>query len=86
MSNVTLIVLCAGNSSRFALKAKKQWLRTADLPLWLFVTNRLKEFSSFNKIIIASHKKEITQQFYNTFLWATNIPKNILDTINICNW
>ncbi len=59
MSNVTLIVLCAGNSSRFALKAKKQWLRTADLPLWLFVTNRLKEFSSFNKIIIASHKKEL---------------------------
>ena len=59
MSNVTLIVLCAGNSTRFALQAKKQWLRSGNTPLWLFVTNKLKEFSSFDKIIIASHKKEL---------------------------
>ena len=59
MSNVTLIVLCAGNSSRFALQAKKQWLRVDNTPLWLFVTNRLKSFSSFDKIIIASHKQEL---------------------------
>ena len=59
MSNVTLIVLCAGNSSRFELQAKKQWLRTDNTPLWLFVTNRLRSFASFNKIIIASHKKEL---------------------------
>jgi len=59
LSNVTLIILCAGNSSRFALQAKKQWLRTDNLPLWLFVTNRLNDFSKFDKVIIASHKKEL---------------------------
>merc|ERR1711879_106302 len=59
VSNVTLIVLCAGNSSRFELSAKKQWLRTQNSPLWLFVTSRLKNFSNFDKIIIASHKNEL---------------------------
>lgn len=59
MSNVTLIVLCAGNSSRFALSAKKQWLRTENTPLWLYVTQRLENFSTFDKIIIASHKNEL---------------------------
>lgn len=59
MSNVSLIVLCAGNSSRFALQVKKQWLRVDNTPLWLFVTNRIKDFSSFDKIIITSHKKEL---------------------------
>jgi len=59
LSNVTLIVLCAGNSSRFALQAKKQWLRTDNSPLWLFVTNRLKNYSNFDKIIIAAHKQEL---------------------------
>ncbi len=59
MSNVTLIVLCAGNSSRFGLQAKKQWLRTNNTPLWLFVTNRLKNFADFKNIIITSHKSEL---------------------------
>ncbi len=59
MSNVTLIVLCAGNSSRFDLSAKKQWLRTENSPLWLFVTNKLKTYVNFNKIIIASHRNEL---------------------------
>lgn len=59
MSNVTLLILCAGNSSRFALQCKKQWLRTENSPLWLFVTKRLQNISSFDKIIIASHKNEL---------------------------
>jgi 2-C-methyl-D-erythritol 4-phosphate cytidylyltransferase/2-C-methyl-D-erythritol 2,4-cyclodiphosphate synthase len=65
-------VLCAGNSSRFALQAKKQWLRTNNIPLWLFVTNRLKEFSDFNKIIIASHKKELNymKNFSDDFIFV----------------
>ena len=59
MSGITLVVLCAGNSSRFELAAKKQWLRIGNSPLWLFVTNRLKSFFDFDKIIIASHKDEL---------------------------
>ena len=59
MSNVTLIVLCAGNSSRFGLQAKKQWLRTANEPLWLFVTKRLENLYNFDKVIITSSKNEL---------------------------
>ncbi|MGB6327738.1 MAG: bifunctional 2-C-methyl-D-erythritol 4-phosphate cytidylyltransferase/2-C-methyl-D-erythritol 2,4-cyclodiphosphate synthase [Halarcobacter sp.] len=72
MSNITLIVLCAGNSTRFAHQAKKQWLRTDNIPLWLFVTNRLKKFSTFNKIIIASHKKELNymKNFSNDYIFV----------------
>lgn len=60
MSNITLIILCAGNSTRFELSSKKQWLRTGNTPLWLFVTNRLNSFHKFSKIVIASHPDEIS--------------------------
>lgn len=71
MSNVTLIVLCAGNSSRFELSAKKQWLRTGNSPLWLFVANRLKNFYNFDNIIIASHKNELNymKNFSDDFIF-----------------
>lgn len=59
MSNVTLIILCAGNSNRFELQAKKQWLRIGHHPLWLHVTNRLKNIIPFDKVIVAAHKDEI---------------------------
>lgn len=59
MSDITLIVLSAGNSSRFKLTSKKQWLRVEDSPLWLFVTNRLNTFFTFKKIIIAAHPNEL---------------------------
>ncbi|WP_072679596.1 bifunctional 2-C-methyl-D-erythritol 4-phosphate cytidylyltransferase/2-C-methyl-D-erythritol 2,4-cyclodiphosphate synthase [Arcobacter sp. LA11] len=72
MSNVTLIVLCAGNSSRFGLQPKKQWLRTGNLPLWLFVTNRLQNFSDFKNIIITSHKNELNymRNFSDDFIFV----------------
>lgn len=59
MQDVTLIVLCAGNSSRFMHKTKKQWLRIDNEPLWLYVTNRFNKFSDFSKIIVTSHENEI---------------------------
>ncbi len=59
MSNITLIVLCAGNSTRFGLRTKKQWLRTNNSPIWLFVTNRLEKVYHFKNIIITSHKNEL---------------------------
>ena len=58
--DVTLVVLCAGNSTRFEHKTKKQWLRIENEPLWLNVTKRLASFSKFDKIIVASHDKEET--------------------------
>ncbi|RXJ75308.1 bifunctional 2-C-methyl-D-erythritol 4-phosphate cytidylyltransferase/2-C-methyl-D-erythritol 2,4-cyclodiphosphate synthase [Arcobacter sp. F155] len=59
MSNVTLIVLCAGNSTRFGLQTKKQWLRIDNQPLWLFVTKRLDNLYKFNKVIVTSSKDEL---------------------------
>jgi len=72
VSGITLVVLCAGNSSRFELTAKKQWLRIDNSPLWLFVTNRLKEFYDFEKIIIASHKNELNymKNFSDEFIFV----------------
>jgi len=72
LSEITLIVLCAGNSSRFDLTAKKQWLRIDNSPLWLFVTNRIKNFSDFKKIIIASHKDELNymKNFSDDFIFV----------------
>jgi 2-C-methyl-D-erythritol 4-phosphate cytidylyltransferase/2-C-methyl-D-erythritol 2,4-cyclodiphosphate synthase len=57
--DVTLVVLCAGNSTRFEHKTKKQWLRIENEPLWLNVTKRLVSFSNFDKIIVASHENEL---------------------------
>ena len=59
MKETTLVVLCAGNSSRFELKAKKQWLRVEDEPLWLYVTKRIASFHNFDKIIVVSHQNEL---------------------------
>ncbi|AXH08569.1 bifunctional 2-C-methyl-D-erythritol 4-phosphate cytidylyltransferase/2-C-methyl-D-erythritol 2,4-cyclodiphosphate synthase [Malaciobacter halophilus] len=59
MSNVTLIILCAGNSSRFTLKAKKQWLRVDNDPIWLHVSKKLISYHNFDKVIVTSHKNEI---------------------------
>ncbi len=54
MSNLTLILLAAGSSSRFKLDVKKQWLRIDHKPLWQFVADRLQKTGFFEKIIIAS--------------------------------
>ena len=59
MINTTLVVLCAGESSRFNGSTKKQWLRIDDQPLWLNVTNRLSSYAKFNKIIVVGHKNEL---------------------------
>jgi len=59
VNDITLVVLCAGESSRFALSVKKQWIRIDDEPLWLNVTNRLSSYSNFQKIIVVGHKDEL---------------------------
>ena len=60
MADVTLIVLCAGTSSRFAHRVKKQWLRIENEPLWLNVTKRISSYYNFDKIIVTSHKNELS--------------------------
>ncbi len=59
MSDLTLILLAAGTSSRFKLPVKKQWLRIGHDPLWHVVTKRLAENALFAEIIITSHAEEV---------------------------
>jgi 2-C-methyl-D-erythritol 4-phosphate cytidylyltransferase/2-C-methyl-D-erythritol 2,4-cyclodiphosphate synthase len=60
MEKITLVVLSAGGSTRFEHSVKKQWLRVADEPVWLFVTNRLSKLHNFDQVIIVSSPEEIT--------------------------
>lgn len=59
MSDLTLILLAAGNSTRFSSSVKKQWLRVNHQPLWHFVTNEFESLNIFSKIIITAHKDEL---------------------------
>ena len=58
LSDLTLILLAAGNSSRFKVPVKKQWLRIDHDPLWLFVTNRITQMGHFANVIIVAHPDE----------------------------
>lgn len=60
MSKVTLLILCAGNSTRFGLNCKKQWLRVGNIPLWLFVTKKITSYYNFDKIVITASKDELS--------------------------
>jgi 2-C-methyl-D-erythritol 4-phosphate cytidylyltransferase/2-C-methyl-D-erythritol 2,4-cyclodiphosphate synthase len=59
LSDLTLILLAAGNSSRFKIPVKKQWLRIDHDPMWLFVTNSIVMLGNFSKVIIVGHPDEI---------------------------
>jgi len=59
LPDLTLILLAAGTSSRFAQDVKKQWLRVNHKPLWQFVADRLKKSNFFSQIIIVGSADEI---------------------------
>lgn len=59
LSNITLILLGAGSSSRFKNNVKKQWLYTGDIPLWLQVAKHFEQSAQFDEIIIVSTIEEI---------------------------
>jgi 2-C-methyl-D-erythritol 4-phosphate cytidylyltransferase/2-C-methyl-D-erythritol 2,4-cyclodiphosphate synthase len=50
--------LGAGSASRFRTKLKKQWLYSADRPLWLHVAEAFSLRYSFDKIIIVSSPRD----------------------------
>lgn len=60
MSDITLIILAAGDSTRFNSPIKKQWLRIGHEPLWLFVANRFEKSGKFSNIIVAASKNDVT--------------------------
>jgi len=65
LSDLTLILLAAGNSTRFGTPVKKQWLRIGHKPLWYFVTNEFEKKKLFSKIIITAHADEL--EYMRTF-------------------
>ena len=72
MSDLTLILLAAGTSSRFSQDVKKQWLRIGHQPLWQFVAQRLQNQNLFSQIIIVSAAEEISfMQQYASYEFVT---------------
>ncbi len=63
MQDITLILLGAGNSTRFNAPVKKQWIYIKDQPLWLFVAKQFEKYN-FSNIIIVSSLDEIKYMQY----------------------
>ncbi len=59
LSDTSLILLGAGNSTRFTSNARKQWLYTGDIPLWLHVAEHFGNVTDFTQIIIVSSTEDI---------------------------
>jgi 2-C-methyl-D-erythritol 4-phosphate cytidylyltransferase/2-C-methyl-D-erythritol 2,4-cyclodiphosphate synthase len=59
LPDLTLIILSAGNSTRFNQKVKKQWIRIEDDPLWLFVAKSFEKVAHFKEIIITASANEL---------------------------
>jgi len=81
LSDLTLVLLAAGSSSRFELDVKKQWLRIDHQPLWQFVALRLKNSNLFKKIIITSSADDIVfMKNYDEFVFVegSNTRQNSL--------
>jgi len=57
--DTSLILLGAGSSTRFGTNVKKQWLYTAEVPLWLYVAEHFSKSADFENIIIVSTAEEI---------------------------
>ena len=61
LSSTTLILLGAGNSSRFKTTVKKQWIYTDETPLWMYVAEHFENTATFDEIIIVSTPDEIKE-------------------------
>ncbi|WP_428737101.1 bifunctional 2-C-methyl-D-erythritol 4-phosphate cytidylyltransferase/2-C-methyl-D-erythritol 2,4-cyclodiphosphate synthase [Sulfurimonas sp.] len=59
MSNLTLVLLAAGNSTRFEMEVKKQWLRIGEKPLWHYVAQSFEKLQNFAQIIIVSSAQDL---------------------------
>ncbi|TEY03055.1 bifunctional 2-C-methyl-D-erythritol 4-phosphate cytidylyltransferase/2-C-methyl-D-erythritol 2,4-cyclodiphosphate synthase [Campylobacter sp. US33a] len=67
MFDISLIMLAAGDSTRFDLKVKKQFLRLNHDPLWLYVTKKLSSYYNFKKIIVTSSNAKYMQKFSSNY-------------------
>ena len=72
MAEISLVLLAAGSSTRFASPVKKQWLRIGDDPLWLHVAKDLQKKANFAKIIIVANEADLDymRKFSDEFEFA----------------
>ena len=81
-------MLGAGDSTRFGLPVKKQWLRIGSDPLWLAATKNLNEFYTFKDVIVVSKEHEYMTRFAPQFKFARggntrqDSLKNALSLVN----
>lgn len=68
--DITLVMLAAGNSTRFCkdFKCKKQWLRVDDKPLWYIATSNILKHCSVKKVILVASRQDYTYM-RNSFDW-----------------
>ncbi len=66
MPDLTLIILSAGDSTRFNSHVKKQWIRIGSDPLWKFVSKRFTDYIDFNDVIITATPNEINYMKKNS--------------------
>ncbi len=59
LSDLTLVLLSAGSSSRFDSSVKKQWLRIQHKPLWQYVADKFSHSGLFSQIIIVASEDDI---------------------------
>ncbi|KIM10999.1 MAG: 2-C-methyl-D-erythritol 4-phosphate cytidylyltransferase [Sulfuricurvum sp. PC08-66] len=59
MSDLSLVLLAGGNSSRFGMGVRKQWLRIDQTPLWLHVARTFESMGIFEKIVITAHPDDV---------------------------
>jgi len=81
LSDLTLILLAAGSSSRFSNDVKKQWLRVGHKPLWQFVADNFQSTNLFSKIIITSSPDDVSYMknyASYTFVEGSNTRQNSL--------
>jgi len=64
LPDITLILLGAGKATRFGLEPKKQWLYSAEKPLWLQVADHFSSLYHFGKVIIVSSPRDIRLMRY----------------------
>ncbi len=59
LSDLSLILLAAGEATRFAKPVKKQWLRIGAEPLWLRVLDNFLAMELFKKAVVVGHADEV---------------------------
>ncbi len=59
LPDLSLIMLGAGNSTRFNCSCKKQWLRFGSTPLWLYAAKNITDELNFDKIILTCSQDEL---------------------------